>query len=368
MEVPEARPLLTEGIEDGTRGSKKRCSTLSMKESSAIDCSLKLKAVPSMKPYLKNGRPVYGYIKRQSAQDVDSPIFLCWCDLCAESNQVVVLPTGESSKGRYFYNIYDAKQHQSLLKDLARQSVDASTLSASRQASQVNANPNPTTDNIFEPPLPVTPSVAFPVIPPSEIPPDTPIHVPDSEPINDRPSSPGEDLSSLFTDNPSNTLVKGHLEWLNQNSVLLHGLASLKSSSSAFSCKHTVVKRALDKEMENTRRKLNEELARREKINLLNQRYIHLSSHHGKTIQPEQQIFLVILMVVAVLHLLYDLSMVPTAFLLGSMRLICATMGHDPKQIQLHLPQDVRVVVDRLDLSPSYTTWTFQTIVPIPWL
>ncbi|KAJ3751847.1 hypothetical protein EV360DRAFT_89302 [Lentinula raphanica] len=357
-----------------------------------------------MKPYLKNGRPVYGFVKRQSAQDVDSPIFACWCDLCArESEQVVVLETGEAFKGRYFYNIYDAKQHQSLLKDLARtRSVNASTSSALHSAS---ANPSLTPDTIFEPPPPVTPSVAFPIPSPSK----TPDPAPNEEVKTDRPSSPstsqrphaslayeyqrleeisshladlevhplrywnpadihfnqesspnpsmGEDLFSLFTDYPSNTLVKGHLEWLNQSAILLRRLASLKSSSSAFSCKHTVVKRALDKEMENTRRKLHEELTRREKMQLLNQRYIHLSSHHGETVQPEQQIFLVILMVVAVLHLLYDLSMIPTAFLLGSMRLICATMGHDPKQIQLHLPQDVRVVLDRLDLSPSYTTW-----------
>ncbi|KAJ3768115.1 hypothetical protein FB446DRAFT_628961, partial [Lentinula raphanica] len=33
------------------------------------------------------------------------------------------------------------------------------------------------------------------------------------------------------------------------------------------------------------------------------------------------------------------------------------TMGHDPKQIKLHLPQDARVVIDRLALSPAYTTW-----------
>ncbi|KAJ3963768.1 hypothetical protein EV361DRAFT_140773 [Lentinula raphanica] len=361
-----------------------------------------------MKPYLKNGRPVNGYIKRQSAQGVDSPIFACWCDLCArDSEQVVVLPTGESLKGRYFYNIYDAKQHQSLLKDLARKPVNAS--SASHPAS---ANSNLTPDTVFDPPLPVTPSVAFPIFSTSETLADTPTHVPNEEAITDRPSSPGtsqrphtslayeyqrleeisshladlevhplrywnpadihfkqesctnpsmgEDLCSLLTDNPSNSLVKGHLEWLNQNAILLHRLSSLKNSSSAFSCKHTVVKRALDKEMENTRRKLHEELARREKMHLLNQRYIHLASHHGETVQPEQQIFLVILMVVAVLHLLYDLSMIPTAFLLGSMRLICMTMGHDPKQIQLHLPQDVRVVLDRLDLSPSYTTLLYQ--------
>ncbi|KAJ3901617.1 hypothetical protein F5879DRAFT_782780, partial [Lentinula edodes] len=65
----------------------------------------------------------------------------------------------------------------------------------------------------------------------------------------------------------------------------------------------------------------------------------------------------IVLVVAAMLHIICDLSSVPVGFLLGSLRIILKMTDCASKETDMHIPKDIRTVIDRLALNPTYTTY-----------
>ncbi|KAF8828950.1 hypothetical protein HHX47_DHR3000942 [Lentinula edodes] len=181
-------------------------------------------------------------------------------------------------------------------------------------------------------------------------------------------------LSSLVSGHGTNTLFLGHLEWMRDSRRALEKIHDAARLSSRFSCKHTVVSRCLAEAEATTRTKLLAEWILRR--NSLMQERVHstreaiksyalksffISPFHSATIPEDlhhtDRIFVLLLLIAATLHLVCNMSTIPLVFFLRSMRLVFRILGFEEDRINTRLPEDMRTVLNRLDLQPTYVAY-----------
>ncbi|KAJ3765056.1 hypothetical protein FB446DRAFT_834194, partial [Lentinula raphanica] len=329
------------------------------------------------KPHL-NGE----YLQRRQ-EDLNSPI----------SGDIVVKSNGTTDPGRYFYSEYLLREHLAQNRALGRrQRID------SFESDRIPVAPptftsftaDPSSENIFIPPnvIPSLPA-SRPVIqkPPAEIrsKPATnidyewqvleklqsqllelkndplkywnPADVQFSNNITELPNNEGNFTSCLAKDTRNSTFL-GYVDWLQESQRFLVSTQRLRMLSYGFSCKHKVVTIALEAELKNVRRQLEVEWDKRCERTADDQESVCVTDVPVGDLSPEKTVFFIVLVVVAILHIVCNLSFVPSNFLLGAMRLVFKLTGsYMPRQIDVHIPGDIRTVIDRLGLAPSYTTY-----------
>ncbi|KAH7876264.1 uncharacterized protein C8R40DRAFT_124317 [Lentinula edodes] len=116
-----------------------------------------------MKPRTQTPHRRGEYLPRQPGE-LNSAIYICWCDECSNSGVCVVKPGGDAISGRYFYSEYELRQHLANGRAIDRGRIDASpepyslpTMSLFTQSEA--ALP----ETVFDPPNVVSPSVSYPL-------------------------------------------------------------------------------------------------------------------------------------------------------------------------------------------------------------
>lgn len=254
-----------------------------------------------MKPFLKNGVPVGQHISRKS-DDISSPVFLCWCDFCASVGTVIWTPDGQSHLGQSFNSERAAREHLAMMR------------SAARAFALRDVEPTPMAELVgFSTPPQVASSVSYPLhlnseagFAPGEDHPSevgatsltselqrhelqcewreleaissrlqsikseplrfwNPAEVNFKSDLNEADFDRSVSLFSVASSITANSLLLGHIDWLQDTRATLHRFERIAQLSNRFSCKLKVVSRCLEEVESLTRANLRAEWIQRQR-------------------------------------------------------------------------------------------------------
>ncbi|KAJ4474081.1 hypothetical protein C8J55DRAFT_562731 [Lentinula edodes] len=178
----------------------------------------------------------------------------------------------------------------------------------------------------------------------------------DIEFIGDPSASPTLPESSdhllLLRKGPSNSFIRGHLEWLKQSSDFVATLSKTNPTYQSYTFQNVrkVVQRELDRQTVLAWNKVEEEWNRQRRISLCKQRRV-------KAHNPSKQSYLIIWILAAVMHFICNIAVERMAFLLGGLRIVAGLQGGTPDEIISFIPKEMDTIAARLDLEPHYTTF-----------
>ncbi|KAJ3902377.1 hypothetical protein F5879DRAFT_923893 [Lentinula edodes] len=286
--------------------------------------------------------------------------------------------------GQYFYNEYDVREHRSRKQTHLPEPGHPPFLSSTPFTTQPTFS---ATETAFESPNIVSPLVSHPLPQKSLAEPKPPpitninyewqflskmqLHLQDLKGDPSRFWNPADiqfrgdldkfpldaDLTSCLCDDSRNSIFMGHVEWLRESQRFIDRTLPMRKLSHTFSCKHIVVATALEEEVRTTQCQLEVEWVKRSQRKDIGQEYVHPTDTPIGDIDPENYVFFVAIVVAAILHIVCNVSLVPVGFLLGCMRIMLEVEGRAPQQTKAYIPEDMRTIINKLDLHPTYTSY-----------
>ncbi|KAF9059181.1 hypothetical protein BDP27DRAFT_1431735 [Rhodocollybia butyracea] len=300
-----------------------------------------------MPAQLRCGQPVGQRKKPLPANN----LFLCQCENCQSAGSVAT-DTGEV-KGKLFDSKLELEDHKRFLGNLAC----------------LIANTGPTVPD-FIPPVPR--SAAHPIataldslidrfdhlaIPVASTPPDSAVILPvlaENEPSDavdfDYELLRVQEIRSQLErnhnwqptetdDSPTNSELRGHLEWLETCSSWMESLPRFEDSRQRLLVK--AVRQMLAAEKKKIIDLLEKEWARQWSVAEKGQQRVQVSNAPKMDVESSKQGYFIVLVVAAVLYLFCNLTLTPgLRFLLGSMRIVCGLSGKDIEEIKAFIPKD----------------------------